>query len=148
MMTMKKLITIFIILFLVVVFACGLHLWIQTSPWLDDQEMLNSRETISDLAMAFATALRINDPAAYEMIDPSLKTRLDAWMNTHQSQRCDSQADSFFVRSRPLGTNITFSCSIKDNYLVFEVDNILVMDMKVIDWGKVTDEDWAGNELK
>lgn len=139
---MKKLITIFLILFLVVALACGLHLWIQTSPWVDDYQTLNSRDTAVGLVMAFATALRINDPAAYEMIDSSLKPRLDAWMSTHQSQRCDSQADSFFVRSRSLGTKITFSCSIKDNYLVFEVDYIRIMDMKVIDWGEVTEKVW------
>ena len=146
---MKKLITILLILFLVVVFACGLHWWIQTSPWVDDYQTLNSRDTAVDLVMAFATALRINDPAAYEMIDPSLKPRLDAWMNTHQSRRCISEAYTFFVSNGAQhGDKVTFGCAIKDNYLAYEVDNIRVMEMKIIDWGEVTEEDWAGNELK
>jgi hypothetical protein len=146
---MKKRITILLILFLVVVLACGLHLWIQTSPWLDDQQMLNRRDTEFDLVRAFATALRINDPAAYDMIDPSLKPRLDAWMNTHQSPKCISQADWFFVSAgTQQGNKITFGCYIKDSRLRYEIDNIVVKDMKVIDWGEVTEEDWAGNEIK
>ncbi len=134
MMTMKKKITILLILFLVVTFACSLHLWIQTSPWVYDRAMLTRRDTVSHLVMAFVTALRINDPAAYEMIDPSLKPRLDVWMNTHQSQKCLSEADWFFVSDgTQLGKKITFGCYIKDNHLTYEVDNIVVKDMKVID---------------
>ncbi len=140
---MKKLITILFLLFLVVALACGLHLWIQTSPWVDDYQTLNSRDTAVSLVMAFATALRINDPAAYDMIDPSLKPRLDIWMNTHQSQKCLSEADWFLVSDgTQLGKKISFGCYIKDNHLTYEVDNIVVKDMKVIDWGEVTEEVW------
>ncbi len=148
-MTMKKKITILLILFLVVVFGCGLHLWIQTSPWLEDYKFINRRDTEINLVLAFVTALRINDPAAYDMIDPSLKPRLDAWMTTHPSQRCIREADWFFISDgTQLGEKITFGCATKDIYLLYDIDNIVVKDMKVIDWGEVTEEDWAGNELK
>jgi hypothetical protein len=142
---MKKIITILLILFLVVTFACSLHLWIQTSPWLEDYKFINRRDTELDLVMAFVTALRVNDPAAYEMIDPSLKPRLDAWMNTHQSQRCIREADWFFVSDgTQLGDQITFGCATKDKYLLYDIDNIVVENMKVIDWGEITEEDWGG----
>jgi hypothetical protein len=142
---MKNVAKIFFILFFVIVFACGLNLWIQTSPWVGDYRMINRRDTVNHLVMAFATALRVNHPTAYDMIDPSLKPRLDEWMNTHQSQKCIREADWFFVNDgTERGKKITFGCATKDIYLLYDIDNIVVKDMKVIDWGDVKEEDWDG----
>ena len=41
---------------------------------------INRRNTEEDLAYAFGTALRLNHPEAYEMVDPVLKTRVDQWL--------------------------------------------------------------------
>jgi hypothetical protein len=85
---MKKSTKILLLLLFGVVFAYGLRIWAETSPAVFDYRVIRNRETRDDLLAAFATALRINHPAAYDMIDPALKPRLDEWMNTHQSKKC------------------------------------------------------------
>jgi hypothetical protein len=75
------------------------------------------------------------------MIDPNLKPRLDEWMNSHKSQECIGEITSSFIRAGTnLGKKITFSCFNGTSYLSFEVDDIVIKDLKVIDWGVVRKE--------
>ena len=131
----------FLVLLFVVIFACGLALWAESSPIVDDYKWIHDRDRELDLVRAFATALRTNHPAAYDMIIPSLKPRLDEWMNVHQSEKCAYQADVFFVGSGTKeGHRVDFGCYGENKWLSFEVDNIVIKDMKVIDWGEVREE--------
>ncbi len=72
------------------------------------------------------------------MIDPNLIPRLDEWMNSHESKNCIIAADYGFVSDGSnIGKMIRFGCSIETSYLSFEVDDIVIRDLKVIDWGIV-----------
>ena len=74
--------TKFILLFLfVVVFACGLSIWAEYSPAVFDYRLIYNRDTNRNVLFAFATALRINHAAAYDMIDLSLKPQLDEMLD-------------------------------------------------------------------
>lgn len=89
----KKSTKILLLLVCVVVLACGLSIWAEYSPTVFDYRLIHNRDMdngdpYGNLLFAFATALRINHPAAYDMIDPSAKPHLDEWMNTHQIQKC------------------------------------------------------------
>lgn len=141
-MKMKKNITIVLLFLLVVVLACGLGIWVETSPVVDDYRYIYDRDTEDDLIYAFATALRINHPAAYDMIDPTLKPRLDEWMNSHQSKECEHIPEVFLVGiGTKQGSSTVFSCFGYTGWILFDVDNIVIKDMKVIDWGEVREGD-------
>lgn len=100
------------------------------------------RDTEQDLAAAFATALRINHPEAYDMIVPALKPRLDEWMNTHQSTRCKRKPDAFLIGiGTKQGSEAVLTCLGYNGPRHFRVDNIVIKDMRVVDWGEVIDED-------
>ena len=139
---MKKSIKILLLLLFVVVLACGLSIWVETSPTVFDYRVIRNRETRDDLLAAFATALRINHPAAYEMIDPSLKPRLDEWMNTHESKKCKN-IPYFFMNGTGTkqGSRVDLSCFGYNGPIEFDIDNIVIDDMKVIDWGEVIETD-------
>ncbi|MFN8461192.1 MAG: hypothetical protein U0X93_05410 [Anaerolineales bacterium] len=118
--------------------ACVFAMWAANSPVVYDYEYIYDRDTEQDLVFAFATALRINHPEAYEMIDPTLKPRLDEWMNTHQSKKCEYRPDFFMSGTGTMqGHRTSFSCFGYNEPIHFEVDNIVIKDMKVIDWGEV-----------
>lgn len=135
---MKKGIKIALWLLLVVIFACGFSIWSQTSPVVFDYQYVYDRDTEHDLAAAFATALRINHPAAYDMIDPTLRPRLDEWMNTHQSMRCKDKPEAFMVGvGTKQGSKAVLTCLGYNGPLFFRVDNIVIQDMRVIDWDEV-----------
>jgi hypothetical protein len=138
---MKNSVKILVLFLLVVVFACGINTWIEYSPVVHDYRYIHNRDTEDELVLAFATALRINHPAAYDMIDPSLKPRLDAWMNTHQSKKCAHIPEVFTAAiATKQGTRTVLLCLGPNNeWIDFDVDNIVIKDMKVIDWGKVTE---------
>jgi hypothetical protein len=138
---MKNTTKIFLILSIVAVFACGLALWARNSPIVGDYYTIHDRDTEIDLAFAFATALRVNHPAAYDMTNPSLKPRIDEWMNTHQSHKCMHPADVFLISTGTNRGNMTvFGCYGYNGWISFEVDDIVIKDMKVIDWGDVKEE--------
>lgn len=135
---MKNRIKIILLLLLVAVLACGFAIWAANSPVVYDYEYIYDRDTEDDLVFAFATALRINHPAAYEMIDATLKPRLDEWINTHQSMKCEYKPYFFMSGTgTKQGSRTSFSCSGYDERIHFEVDNIVIEDMKVVDWGEV-----------
>ena len=127
---------------IVLVCALGLFLWALISPIADDYYWLYNRDTDHNLAFAFATALRINHSAAYDMVDPTLIPRLDEWMSVHQKVRCKRKPSTALAGS---GTNegykIVFECYGTNNkWLYFMVDDIVIDEMKIIDWGEVKDE--------
>jgi len=127
---------------LVVVFACGLRVWVEYSPTVFDYRVIHNRDTVYDLTAAFSTALRINHPAAYDMIDPALKPRLDEWMNTHQSKKCKNIPYFFMTGTgTKQGRRSVLSCFGYNGSIDFEVDNIVIRDMEVIDWGEVREGD-------
>ena len=139
---MKKNTKILLLVFFVIVLAYGLIFWADNSPiGGDGQSSLPSDPEIG-LAFDFAFALQMNDPDAYDMIDPNLKLRLDEWMNSHKSQECIGE-DTYSVISAGtnLGKKIKFGCFTKTSRLSFEVDDIVIKDLKVIDWGEVREED-------
>ena len=137
---MKKRKSIFLIISGVLVFSCLLLIWALTSPIADDYYWVYRRDAESHLAFAFSTALRINHPAAYDMVNPGLKPRLDEWMNVHQPKRCIRKAGTSFIAGRKEGYATVLNCMGENGWLRFEVDNIIIEDMKVIDWGEVIDE--------
>jgi hypothetical protein len=139
--TNGKIVRILLMLVFVVVFACGLNIWAQTSPVVDDYKWIQKRDTELGLVAAFATALRINHPAAYDMIDPSLKSKLDEWMNTHPSKKCAYQADSFSIwPATKEGNKSSLICfGVNNRWLTFRIDNIVVKNLRVMDWGDVTE---------
>src|SRR5262245_21627636 len=140
---MNKSVKILLLVMFVVVFTCGLSIWAEYSPVAFDYREIYDRDTEQDLAGAFATVLRINHPAAYDMIDPALKPRLDEWMNTHQSVRCKDRPESFMVGvGTERGWGTTLVCLGYTGPRHFEADNIVIKDMRVVDWGEVIDEGW------
>jgi hypothetical protein len=138
---MKKNTKIVLLLFIIVMFTCGLGIWVEYSPVVDNYRYIYDRDTEYDLVFAFATALRINHPAAYDMIDPSLKPRLDEWISSHQSKKC-KDIPYFFMSGigTKQGSWIGLSCFGYNGRIHFEVDDIVINDMKVIDWGEVTED--------
>jgi hypothetical protein len=135
---LKKNINLVLLFLLVVVFTCSLSIWAQYSPVVDDYIWIYDRDTEYDLVYAFATALRINHPAAYDMIDPTLEPRLDEWMNSHQSKKCKRKPNVFLNGiGTKQGSSTVLSCLGYNGTMHFEVDDIVIKDMKVIDWGEV-----------
>ena len=137
---MKNITRRFVIVLLAFIFICGFKTWIDTSPRANDYMWIHKRDTESDLARAFVTALRINHPAAYEMIDSNLKPRLDKWMSAHLGQNCIREADVFLSGLGNDGYSAIFGCRVKDRSLTFQVESIVINQMKVVDWGEVTEE--------
>ena len=136
---MKKVIWVVLLFLLVVIFVCGFGMWSGFSRTAFDYRQIYGRDTEQDLAEAFATALRINHPEAYDMIDPTLRSRLDEWMNTHQSIRCKDKPEAFVVGiGTEQGRKAVLSCLGYNGPLLFTVDNIVIKDMKVVNWGEVT----------
>jgi hypothetical protein len=126
---------------LVIVSICGLGLWALSSPLVDDYYWIHRRDTEAHLALAFTIALRTNHPSAYDMIDSSLEPRLDEWMSVHKGKRCTRQANTVLIGGGTTeGYKVVFSCFGQNNWLDIEVDNIVIKDMKVVDWGDVSEE--------
>lgn len=136
-----------LLLLLIVVFACGLWVWAAFSPTVYDYRLIykydmDNGDPKGALLFAFATALRINHPAAYDMIDPGLKPRLDEWMDTHQIQRCKSIPHVTLIwPATKYGKKVEIVCYGHDEIIDFVVDDIVIKDMKVADWGEVREGD-------
>ena len=139
---MKKSTKILLLLLCGVVFACGLSIWAAYSPAVFDYEVIHNRDIDNgdpegNLLFAFATAMRINHPAAYDMIDPSAKPRLDEWMNTHQIQRCKNIPHVSLIWSgTKTGSKVEISCFGHNGRIDFVVDNVVVNDGEVVSWGE------------
>ena len=139
---MKKSTKISLLFLSVIVFAYTLYIWVRDSSAGEEYRWRTYPETEIDLASNFAYALSINQPVAYEWIDPGLKPRLNEWMNTHQSEKCTREFDVFLVDPDENGDyDVSFSCFGTNGPITMEIDNIIIKDMKVVDWGEVRDED-------
>jgi hypothetical protein len=101
-------------------------------------DALYRRDSPSNVAYAFFTALRLNHEVAYEVTAPELWPRVDEWMETHQVRECEwwgltGEYSGVGVSDGEYDTyGIFFMC----NYF-FEVDDIKVKDGLVVDWGEV-----------
>jgi hypothetical protein len=138
-MMLKK--TYLILILSALVLIIGLFNWAQNSPIVQDYYLIHNRDTEFDVAFAFAVSLRNNDSAAYEMIDPNLKSRLDDWMNVHRGKKCTRWADTVFLgKGTKEGYIVILDCFGEHKWLSFTVDNIVIEDMKVINWGEVAEE--------
>jgi hypothetical protein len=139
---MKKTHKVLLLLLIGVLLTCILTIWVGYSPVVDDYRKIYGRENDKEdlegrLLFAFATALRINHPAAYDMIDPRAKPKLDEWMNTHQAQRCKSIPYVTLIQSgTTTGSKVTLVCSGYNGEIEFIVDNIVIRDMEVVRWGE------------
>ena len=138
---MKKSLRILLFLLIVVALACGLRFWANNSPVVGDDSSSGLDPEI-EVAFAFSVALQYNDPEAYNIINTSLKPRLDDWMSTHQSKKCNHPYDVTLIGT---GTNqgrkAILGCYGFNGWVSFEVDDIVIEDLKVIDWGEVREED-------
>jgi hypothetical protein len=138
-MNFRKILPIFLLVMLVLI--CGLVTWARNSPLVQDYLIIHRRGTEVELAFAFAVSLRNNDSAAYEMIDPSLEPRLDDWMNVHRGQKCTNWADTVLLgKGTTQGYRVVLDCFGENKWLNFKVDDIVIMDMRVVDWGEVREE--------
>ena len=136
---MKKSKLFLLIFLLVVIFVFSLYIWINYSPATSEYRWKTYvPETESDLASAFAYGLSINQPVIYNWVDPGLRPRLDEWMNTHRSKKCTDEYDWFFDRLDENGDyDISFGWYGENGHISMEIDNIVIKDMKVVDWGEV-----------
>jgi hypothetical protein len=137
----KKIRVILIILGALGLLACVVLVWALNSPEVGDYYWMRKRGTDIDLAFAFAIALRRNDPAAYEMIDPSLRPRLDEWMNTHQGWKCINKPHTTLIGNIPNeGFHVAFGCSSDSRADVIFIRKILIENMRVVGWGEVIED--------
>lgn len=104
-------------------------------------------DSASDVAAAFALALRLNHKIAYELTDPSLHLKLDEWMANHKPRDCDEWAlgDGNFLSfgnpSRLYEYDVAFTCYLhKGGLYSFNVENIVVQSLKVVSWGTVEED--------
>lgn len=138
-MSRNRILPITLSIGLVLIF--GAYIWAQDSPLIQDYLLIHHRGTEADIALAFAVSLRNNDPAAYELIDPSLKSRLDDWIHEHRGKRCTNLADTVLLgKGTVQGYQVVLECFGENKWLYFEIDNIVVKDMRVMDWGKVKEQ--------
>ena len=136
----KKMIHV-ILLLGAIILTGGLVVWVYNSPDVIDYLWMHQRDTEYNLAFAFTTALRTNDRSAYDMVDPSLKPRVDEWMNGHRKKDCTQIGNVALLGSGTKeGYKVVIDCYIGSAQLVFTVDNIVIRDMKVIDWGEVEEK--------
>lgn len=137
---MSKNTRILLLVLLGIIFTCIFYIWITFSPTVAMFKLIHNRDTEIELAHAFTAAIFTNHPAAYDMIDPRLKHRLDEWMSTHQNKRCTRLPDYFLVGSETETTNsysVGFTCYGVNGWVDLDIENIVIRDMKVIDWGYI-----------
>lgn len=119
----------------------GMFTWAAYSQLVivDDPYLLSRRDSETQMAIAFTTALRTNHPAAYDMSDEQLTPRLDEWMNTHQPPRCTRR--TFLLAGGTPDDMVFYNCSTADKKSYsLKVFDIQIEDMKVVDWGEVKEE--------
>ena len=139
---MKKSTKILLLLLFVIVLACSISFWASGSPAVYDYRLIHNRDRDNgnprgNLLFAFATALMINHPEAYDMIDPSARPLLDEWMNTHQIQKCKNIPHVGLIESgTKTGRKVEISCFGYNGKIDFVVDNVVIRDMKIVRWGE------------
>ena len=107
---------------------------------------IKSEETPFDIAYEFATALRLNDPVAYELSDSELWPRLDQWMEMHEVPKCIQEFDEQFIGGTRVDGkhDINYRCRLANGRYQFEVLNIHVEKqediLKIVDWSEDVEE--------
>ena len=124
------------------ILICLLLAVIATSQQFDDYFFLKRRETPRRVAVAFATALRLNHQDAYELTDPDLWPRLDEWMSMHEVQTCEERVGDVLGGGIEVRFEVDFSCYLEGGgiYSIRVKDIILENGDTVVDWGEVTEE--------
>jgi hypothetical protein len=133
-----------ILVILGIILACGfLYVVFATPPWVTDFLTIQLRHrSEDDFAEAFAVALRSNDRVAYEMVDPALHPRLDEWMHSHHPWYCNRSHDFFMSAPNSDGTyRVVFDCWTDQGGRGIEIDDIVIQDMRILDWGEVTEDE-------
>lgn len=138
---MKKNMAILLLLLIVAVLVCGLKAWANNLPIVGG-DLPTSLDPEIELAFTFSIALQYNDPDAYHMIDSNLEPQLDKWMSSHQSKECKDPYDvSLIGTGTNQGKKAILGCYGNNGWISFEIDDIVIKDMKVIDWGEVREGD-------
>lgn len=103
--------------------------------------LLYERYSGHDIAVAFATALRLNSEVMYDVTDPSLWPKLDEWMSHHQVNECNvwDWGTQLLVGGGSAGFDVLFSCELETGeFYTFEVHNIDVHGgFRVFGWGEI-----------
>lgn len=135
------------ILFLVagiilMIFLCLILGIVVSSQDFEDFVLLRRRNNPHAIAVAFATALRLNDKTAYELADKDLWPRLDEWMKNHQVKDCKHDLDEILHWGEDVRFIIDFVCYLEDGGVyTFVVRDIIIHDGNiVVDWGEVSEE--------
>jgi hypothetical protein len=99
---------------------------------------LYTRDSESDVAIAFLYALRLNHEVAYEVTAPELWPRVDAWMATHRVRECDwwGLTAEHTLAGASYGEYWRYDALFFCNYRL-AVNDIIVKDGVVVDWGEV-----------
>ena len=137
--------------------CCGLFAYIESDiqrSWESrNAEMLEGRNHPSQVATAFATALRINHEVAYKISNPELWPRIQTWMDTNQIVDCSpwdfSDEGHIAVGGGTRSENefnfdVFFSCKRVQGYtFTFDVYDIIVQrnnqgEWVIIDWASIT----------
>ena len=155
---MKKTIpTVFptVLLLILIAFFCR-SVWLR--GYTTDEQRMRSRNTPYETSEAFATALRRNDPLAYELADPTLWPKIEEWMQDHKARDCERMhyediPTSFYTdqESKLFVSTVRHRCSLENNGGGFNytVEDIVVTDdLMVINFGRVKEISWSelGNE--
>ena len=144
---MRNSVKTLLVIFVSVIFVCSFTLWANNSPSVADYKWIRNRDTESDVVDAFVTALRINHPAAYQMTDPSLKPRLDDWMNTHRPKKCVDEPWIFLkgyiipANGVKQGWKVVFGCRIRGADFTLKINGIVIENLQVVDWKEVVEEE-------
>jgi hypothetical protein len=137
----RKIFKVTILLGILLILFCGVYLWAGSSPLVYDYQNLYRRELEGDLLLAFTIALRRNHPTAYDMTDPSQHNRLDDWMNTHKPRICSRLPHVVLSgRGSRIGYTMLFDCYSRDGWYEFTIDNVVIENMRIMDWGEVQEE--------
>ena len=108
--------------------------------------LLYERYSGADVAVAFATALRLNSEVMYDVTDPSLWPKLDEWMSHHQAKECDvwnwdNWNDGAMIGGGADGFDVFFYCELETGeFYTLEVHNIDVRGgFRVFGWQEVVE---------
>lgn len=110
-------------------------------------QLLYRRYSGAGVAVAFATALRLNSEVMYDVTDPTLWPKLDEWMSHHQVNECnvwdwDNWTNDTLIGGRSDGFYVGFYCVLETGeFYTFEVKDIEVRgSFRVFGWQEIVEE--------
>ena len=138
---MRKLAVSISIAFLILIFLCIGLVAVYNNERFKDFNLLYARGRPFDVAMAFATALRLNNDVAYSVANPDLHPRIEKWMQTHEVRKCSRSNDELIQWGRDVRFTIDFVCSLEGGgQYVFTVNDIIVKNGDtVVEWGEINE---------